>query len=71
MEVVAVDPLYYRPTEVDELVGDSSKAREKLQWYPKHDLNSLIINMITSDLQLARKEQVMRDNNFLYLSNNE
>lgn len=71
MEVVAVDSFYYRPTEVDELVGDSSKAREKLQWCPKYDLNSLITDMITSDLQLARKEQAMRDNNFLYLSNNE
>jgi len=71
MEVMAVDPFYYRPTEVDELVGDSSKAREKLQWCPKHDLNALITDMITSDLQLARREQVMRDNDFLNLSDNE
>ncbi len=55
-EVLAVDPAYYRPTEVDMLVGDSSKAREKLGWKPKYDLRALIAEMVAHDLALFYKE---------------
>ncbi|MGI9545209.1 MAG: GDP-mannose 4,6-dehydratase, partial [Cyclobacteriaceae bacterium] len=55
-EIVSIDPNYFRPSEVEELVGDATKAREKLGWKPKHDLNALISEMISSDLKIARKE---------------
>lgn len=54
--VVRVDPKYYRPTEVDLLIGDSSKARTKLGWMPKYDLASLVKEMVASDLKLFQKE---------------
>ena len=47
---VRIDPAYYRPTEVDFLLGDASKAREKLDWVPKYDLDRLIEEMVLSDL---------------------
>ncbi len=55
-EVVFVDPNYFRPTDIEELVGDASKARGMLGWRPKYDLSSLIKEMITADLQIARQE---------------
>lgn len=50
-EVVAVDPDYYRPTEVDLLIGDSTKARTKLGWVPKYDLAGLVKEMVEADLK--------------------
>ena len=47
---VRIDPAYYRPTEVDLLLGDASKAREKLGWVPKYELDQLIEEMVLSDL---------------------
>jgi GDPmannose 4,6-dehydratase len=54
--VVKVDPKYYRPTEVDLLIGDSSNARTKLGWTPKYDLASLVKEMVVSDLKLFKKD---------------
>lgn len=51
-KVVCIDPQYFRPTEVDLLIGDSTKARTKLGWQPKYDLQSLIKEMVASDLAL-------------------
>ncbi len=51
-KVMQVDPKYYRPTEVDLLIGDPSKAEKKLNWKPKHDLQSLVKDMVNSDLHL-------------------
>jgi GDPmannose 4,6-dehydratase len=53
--VVKVDPKYYRPTEVDLLIGDPSKAMNKLGWKPKYNLSSLIKEMVESDLKLFKK----------------
>jgi len=53
--VVKVDPKYYRPTEVDLLIGDPSKAMNKLGWKPKYNLASLIKEMVESDLKLFKK----------------
>jgi GDPmannose 4,6-dehydratase len=50
--VVRVDPRYYRPTEVDRLLGDPSKARTRLGWEPQHSLESMIAEMVSADLQL-------------------
>ena len=57
-KVVSVDPKYYRPTEVDSLVGDSSKAYKKLGWKPKYDLKSIIKDMMESDLKIMEKEKL-------------
>jgi GDPmannose 4,6-dehydratase len=55
-EVLSVDPTYFRPTEVDLLIGDSSKAKNKLGWVPEHDLESLVKDMMKSDVLLMKKD---------------
>ena len=55
-EVLSVDPTYFRPTEVDLLIGDPTKAKEKLGWVPEHDLASLVKDMMQSDVTLMRKD---------------
>lgn len=64
-EVVAVDTKYYRPTEVDMLVGDPSKAHKKLGWRPRYNIESLIREMVHSDIELFRREKVLRDSGFV------
>jgi len=58
-EVVAVDPKYFRPTEVELLQGDPTKAKTKLGWKPKHDLQSLVKDMMKSDLALFKKDKYL------------
>lgn len=65
--VVEVDSGYFRPTEVDLLLGDSTKAREKLGWKPKYDLDSLIKDMVQSDLKLMQKDKFLQDNGYKIL----
>jgi GDPmannose 4,6-dehydratase len=55
-EILSVDAAYFRPTEVDLLIGDPTKAKEKLGWVPEHDLASLVRDMVQSDLKLFQKE---------------
>ncbi len=62
--VVLVDPKYYRPTEVDLLIGDPTKAQTKLSWKPKYDLQGLVSEMVLSDLHLMKKEQYLKDGGF-------
>ena len=62
--VVRVDPMYYRPTEVDLLIGDATKAQTKLGWKPKYGLDELIADMVQADLQLMRKEQYLKSGGF-------
>ena len=57
--VVKVDPNYFRPTEVDLLIGDPTKANTKLGWKPRHDLQSLVKDMVQSDLQLFRRDKLL------------
>ena len=54
-EIISVDPNYFRPTEVDLLIGDASRAKELLKWSPKHDLSSLVKEMIRYDLESIKK----------------
>lgn len=54
--LVQIDPRYFRPTEVDLLVGDASKAKEKLGWVPKYDLATLVDDMMDSDIALFKKD---------------
>lgn len=63
-EVVCVDSRYFRPTEVDLLIGDSSKARQVLGWIPKYDLNALIKDMVQSDLKLMQKDKYLQDGGY-------
>ena len=58
-EVLSVDPTYFRPTEVDLLIGDPSKAKNKLGWVPEHDLASLVNDMMESDISLMKKDLVL------------
>lgn len=67
-EVLAVDPKYFRPTEVDLLIGDPTKANEKLGWIPEHDLQSLVKDMMTSDLKLMRKEQYLKEGGYITMN---
>jgi GDPmannose 4,6-dehydratase len=62
--VVKVDPRYYRPTEVDLLIGDASKANEKLNWKPKYTLAEMVKEMIASDIEIFKKEQLLKENGF-------
>ena len=55
-EVLSIDPSYFRPTEVDLLIGDPTKAKSKLGWIPEHDLNSLVKDMMTADILLMKKD---------------
>ncbi len=62
--LVSVDPTYFRPTEVDLLIGDATKAKEKLGWIPTCDLNQLISEMISSDLEDAKKDRHLLSGGF-------
>jgi GDPmannose 4,6-dehydratase len=63
-EVLAVDPHYYRPTEVDLLIGDATKAKEKLGWVPEYNLQDLVKDMMKNDLQLMEKEVYLKSGDF-------
>jgi GDPmannose 4,6-dehydratase len=67
-EVLSVDPKYFRPTEVDLLIGDPSKANTKLGWTPEYDLQNLINDMMEHDLKLMKKEQFLKDNGYKTLN---
>jgi GDPmannose 4,6-dehydratase len=63
-EIIAVDPNYFRPTEVELLIGDSSKAKEKLGWIPEYNLQDLVADMVQSDLKLMQKELLLERNGY-------
>ncbi|MBT3784988.1 GDP-mannose 4,6-dehydratase, partial [bacterium] len=69
--LVEVDPKYYRPTEVEHLVGDPSKAREELGWSPEYGLTELLKEMVAADLQEARKQSSLRDQGYTVLEQHE
>lgn len=62
--VVSVDPRYFRPTEVQELLGDAGKARKKLGWTPRITLDQLIAEMIETDLKEAQKDYLCQQEGF-------
>ncbi|PKP45696.1 MAG: GDP-mannose 4,6-dehydratase [Bacteroidetes bacterium HGW-Bacteroidetes-12] len=62
--ILEVDPNYYRPTEVDLLIGDSTKARTQLGWNPKYDLDALIKEMVWSDVDLMKKDVYLKNGGF-------
>ncbi len=63
-EVLSVDKRFFRPTEVDILIGDSSKAKEKLGWEPKIQLSELVKEMMSSDLEIMRKEALLKKSGY-------
>jgi len=66
--VVSVDPKYFRPTEVDLLLGDPTKSKTKLGWEPKYDLPALVKEMIESDLVLMKKDEYLKEGDFKTLN---
>jgi GDPmannose 4,6-dehydratase len=70
-EVLSIDPSYFRPTEVDLLIGDPTKAKEKLGWVPEHDLASLVKDMMQSDVKLMQKDQYLKEGGYFISSNPE
>jgi GDPmannose 4,6-dehydratase len=69
--VIKIDSRYYRPTEVDLLLGDATKCKEKLQWEPKYTLQDLVEEMMAYDLKLFKKDQFLKDGGFETLNNHE
>ena len=63
-EILAIDPRYFRPTEVDLLIGDASKAKEKLGWEPEYNLQELVKDMMQHDLKLMQKDQYLNDGGY-------
>ncbi len=63
-EVLAVDPNYYRPTEVDLLQGDASKAQKALGWQPRYSLQEMVAEMVAADLDLFRRQKLLEDSGF-------
>ncbi|MCB9205227.1 MAG: GDP-mannose 4,6-dehydratase [Flavobacteriales bacterium] len=63
-QVLAVDPKYFRPTEVDLLIGDPTKANTKLGWIPKYDLSGLVADMIKGDLAAFKKDRLLRESGY-------
>ncbi len=67
-EVVKVDPRYFRPTEVELLIGDPTKSKEKLGWEPEYDLEGLVKDMMASDVELMKKDKYLRDGGYKTLN---
>ncbi|WP_068471659.1 GDP-mannose 4,6-dehydratase [Saccharicrinis aurantiacus] len=63
-EVVKVDPAYYRPTEVELLIGDATKCKEKLNWEPEYDLAGLVKDMMQSDVKLMQKDKYLKEGGY-------
>ncbi|MBC8005171.1 MAG: GDP-mannose 4,6-dehydratase [Verrucomicrobia bacterium] len=66
--VVSVDPNYFRPTEVDLLIGDPSKSKTKLGWKPQYDLNGLVKDMMQSDIKLMKRDAYLREGGYRTLN---
>ena len=70
-EVVSIDPKYFRPTEVELLIGDAAKAQEKLAWKPKYTLQQMVSEMVEADLESIRREQLLINSGFEVLRQHE
>ena len=66
--ILEIDPVYYRPTEVENLIGDASKAYEKLGWKPEYNTEALIKDMISSDIKLMKKEKYIQKGGYKTLN---
>ena len=64
-EIICVDAKYFRPAEVDLLIGDPTKCQQKLGWKPKYDLKSLVEEMVNSDIELFNREKILKNSGYL------
>jgi GDPmannose 4,6-dehydratase len=69
--IVAVDPRYFRPTEVETLLGDATKAKEKLGWVPATSFQDLVKEMVREDLKGAERDELVKKHGYTTLSRNE
>ena len=69
--IVQVDPRYFRPTEVETLLGDAGKAKEKLGWVPKISFDELVAEMVREDLESAERDQFVKDKGYRIFNNHE
>ena len=69
--IVSIDPLYFRPTEVETLLGDASKAKHKLGWSPRISFANLVSEMVAEDLKNAQKDALVMKHGYTYFKNNE
>jgi GDPmannose 4,6-dehydratase len=69
--VVAIDPRYFRPAEVETLLGDPTKAREKLGWKPRTNFQELVTEMITSDLEAAQRDVLVHTHGYTVFESHE
>jgi GDPmannose 4,6-dehydratase len=69
--VVAIDPRYFRPTEVDSLLGNAAKARQKLGWSPTTSFEELVREMASEDLREASRDALMKDHGFQSFGHSE
>ena len=70
-QIVAVDPRYFRPTEVQSLLGDATQAREKLGWKPRTTFEELVAEMVREDLKGAERDQLVNAHGFKTMSRHE
>ncbi|WP_299699907.1 GDP-mannose 4,6-dehydratase [uncultured Pontibacter sp.] len=70
-EVVCVDPNYFRPTEVELLIGDATKSKEKLGWVPKYDLQALVTDMMQNDIELFKRDTYLMEGGHRILNYHE
>lgn len=70
-EVVCIDPKYFRPTEVELLIGDATKAQQKLGWKPKYTLEQMVREMVDTDLETFKREQLLINSGFEVLRQHE
>ena len=69
--IVAVDPRYFRPTEVDTLLGDPSNAKNKLGWTPKISFDELVADMVRTDLEIAKRDELVKDHGYQVMDYHE
>jgi GDPmannose 4,6-dehydratase len=70
-EVISIDPRYFRPTEVDLLLGDPTKAKTILGWKPKYDVNALIAEMVDADIDLFERDMHLKKGGYRVLNYHE
>jgi len=66
--IVSVDPKYFRPTEVDLLIGDPTKSKTQLGWEPRYDLQGLVTDMMQSDIKLMKKDTWLKEGGYRTLN---
>ena len=69
--IVAIDKRYFRPTEVEKLLGDPTKAKEKLGWVPKITFEEMVYEMMENDLNIARRDALIKKHGFKAFDYNE